>query len=76
MRRSCARPGCADRAVATLSYDHAATTVWVDELVEEPILMTHDLSDRHADGLVVPRGWALDDQRSGEIGRPGDELAS
>jgi hypothetical protein len=25
--------------------------------------MTHDLCDQHADGLVVPRGWQLEDRR-------------
>jgi len=59
-----------------LSYDYAASTVWVDELVAEPILMTHDLCDRHADGLVVPRGWTLDDQRSPVMGASHEALAS
>jgi hypothetical protein len=25
--------------------------------------MTHDLCERHADGLSVPRGWRLEDRR-------------
>jgi hypothetical protein len=40
--------------------------------------MTHDLCERHADGLSVPRGWQLRDRRK-VVPLPlfgGDALAS
>lgn len=64
MRRHCARPSCTDRAVATLAYDYAAGTVWLDHLADEAHPMTHDLCAAHADTLVVPRGWVLQDRRT------------
>jgi hypothetical protein len=47
-----------------LSYDYPAGTVWIDGLSDEPHPMTHDLCERHADGLSVPRGWQLRDRRT------------
>jgi hypothetical protein len=64
MTRSCARPTCSSPAVATLAYDYAGQTVWVDPLSDEAHPMTHDLCGRHADHLSVPRGWTLHDRRA------------
>ncbi len=64
MTRSCARPGCAQPAVATLSYDYRARSAWLERLATEPHPMMHDLCDAHADGLSVPRGWRLEDRRT------------
>jgi hypothetical protein len=74
MLRSCARPDCGVSAEATLSYDYAAGTVWVEALAAERNPMAHDLCDRHADRLVVPRGWTLEDRRPGRAA--GKALAS
>ena len=63
MQRHCARPGCATTASATLTYDYAAGTVWIDVLSDEAHPMTHDMCARHADSLRVPRGWLLQDRR-------------
>jgi len=63
MSRTCARPGCNGAAVATLTYDYANRTAWVERLSHEPHPMTHDLCARHADGLSVPQGWHLEDRR-------------
>lgn len=63
MARRCARPDCAAVAATTLSYDYPASTVWLDGLDDESHPMTHDLCDRHADSLSVPRGWQLRDRR-------------
>jgi hypothetical protein len=76
MHRSCARPACADPAVAILSYDYAASTVWILPLDAEPGQMAHGLCSRHAGTLVVPLGWTLDDRRSLAISPPGEALAS
>lgn len=63
MARRCARPDCADGASTTLAYDYANSTVWLASLSAESHPMTHDLCDRHADRLSVPRGWQLRDRR-------------
>ncbi len=63
MQRHCARPGCTTTATATLTYDYAGGTVWIDRLSAEAHPMTHDLCTRHADALGVPRGWLLQDRR-------------
>lgn len=64
MQRRCARPGCSEQAVSTLSYDYSKGTVWLEHLTDEGHPMTHDLCSRHADTLSVPRGWVLQDTRT------------
>jgi hypothetical protein len=44
-------------------YDYADRSASVNGLSDEPHPMTHDLCDRHAGSLSVPRGWRLDDRR-------------
>lgn len=68
MSRSCARPGCGRPAVATLSYAYADGVVWLEDLAAEAHPMVHDLCGAHADGVRVPRGWELRDER-----RPADD---
>lgn len=63
MTRQCARPGCNHSASATLTYDYAGQSAWLERLSPEPHPMTHDLCDAHAERLSVPRGWRLDDRR-------------
>jgi hypothetical protein len=63
MQRSCARPGCNEMAAATLTYDYAARTAWLDHAAPEGHPMSHDLCAAHADGLRVPQGWSLQDRR-------------
>ena len=63
MTRQCARPGCSQPATATLTYDYAGQTAWLERLAAEPHPMTHDLCATHADRLSVPQGWRLEDRR-------------
>ena len=63
MTRQCARPGCAQSAVATLTYDYSSQAAWLDRLSPEPHPMTHDLCHAHAERLSVPQGWRLEDRR-------------
>jgi hypothetical protein len=63
MTRQCARPGCAQHAAATLAYDYAGQTAWLDRLASEPHPMTHDLCPAHAGAFSVPQGWRLEDRR-------------
>jgi len=71
MRRRCARPGCAEPATVTLSYDYGSATVWIEPLTLDDHPMTHDLCDRHGARTAPPRGWDLVDQRQRQ-----DSLAS
>ena len=64
MGRSCARPACSGSATTTLSYDYAHATVWIELLHPEGHPMHHDLCERHAARLSVPRGWTLVDGRA------------
>ena len=61
--RQCSRPGCAERAVVTLSYDYGRSQVWLDELLAERDPHAYDLCRRHAATLSVPLGWRLADRR-------------
>lgn len=63
MTRQCARPGCSQVAVATLTYDYSSQAAWLDRLAPEPHPMTHDLCEAHAQRLSVPQGWRLEDRR-------------
>lgn len=61
--RTCAKPSCNASATATLTYDYAGRTAWVELLDSEPHPMAYDLCGGHADTLKVPNGWALADRR-------------
>jgi hypothetical protein len=63
--RACARPGCAEIAAATLTYDYAARTTWIDALADDSHPMSYDLCAPHAEALTVPQGWRLEDRRGG-----------
>jgi len=63
-RRQCSRPGCADRAVAMLTYDYGRSRVWLDHLPAERDPHAYDLCVRHAETLSVPLGWKLSDNRA------------
>ena len=66
MRRQCSRTGCAEEAIATLSYQYARSIVWVDELAPERDPHNYDLCQRHTARLSVPNGWRLEDRRVGQ----------
>ena len=63
MTRQCARPGCSQPAVATLTYDYGSQAAWLERLAPEPHPMTHDQCEGHAQRLSVPQGWRLEDRR-------------
>jgi hypothetical protein len=66
--RLCARPGCGEVATASLSFQYATSTVWLDDLgAKEP--STIDLCARHADRLAAPKGWTGHDRRAGHVAR-------
>ena len=65
-RRLCARPGCGAAAVATLRFQPTRREAWLVDLDDQRARTEGDLCDRHAAGLVLPRGWALHDERTSQ----------
>lgn len=60
--RLCTRAGCCEPAVATLSFQYATRSLWIDDL-GDPEPHRIDLCARHADRLCPPRGWTGQDRR-------------
>jgi hypothetical protein len=67
MQRLCGRPGCSD--VASVVYGMRAEDLvfWIDVLPEPLEDGAAVLCRRHADSMVVPRGWTLDDLRDPDL---------
>lgn len=63
MTRQCNRSACSDTSAATLGYDYGTRTAWIVDVVDVAHPATYDLCNRHADGLTIPMGWELHDQR-------------
>ena len=56
-------PGAGRPATASLSFQYATSTVWLDDLgAKEPHSI--DLCGRHADRLAAPKGWTGHDRRA------------
>ena len=64
MTRLCERPGCSVPAAVAYGMESERLLVWL-AVVPEGVttLRTGVLCRRHADAMVVPRGWTLDDRR-------------
>ena len=64
MGRLCERPGCSDVAAMAYGFDADRLLVWLAprEPDGDP-LRSGSLCKRHADAMVVPLGWTLDDRR-------------
>lgn len=63
MMRLCERPGCSDPASVLYGVDMAVPLVWLEALDGEVGYGRGSLCRRHADAMVVPRGWSFDDRR-------------
>ena len=63
--RQCSRPGCAEAATTTLTYQYAGAVVWLEDLHAERDPHNYDLCQRHAAHLSVPHGWRLEDRCTG-----------
>lgn len=63
MARHCSRSGCTHEAVATLSFQYARSTAWLDELTEVREPHCYDLCENHARRTTPPSGWRLEDRR-------------
>ena len=63
MARHCSRSGCTHEAVATLSFQYARSTAWIDDLTEVREPHCYDLCENHARRTTPPSGWRLEDRR-------------
>ncbi|MCO5332218.1 MAG: DUF3499 family protein [Ilumatobacteraceae bacterium] len=63
MARLCERPGCSQPADVTYGIDADHLTVWIEPFDGAVAFRAGVLCRRHADAMVVPLGWMLDDRR-------------
>ena len=77
MRRLCERPGCSQPAEVAYRIEPDQLSVWLARADAVDGEETNVLCRRHADAMVVPLGWSLDDQREPvpRLFRPADPVA-
>lgn len=63
MSRLCGRPGCSEPGAAAYGMVPEDLLFWVDALDADLDPDVGVLCRRHANSMVVPRGWTLDDRR-------------
>lgn len=63
MVRRCERPGCGQPADLHYGIDPEHLTVWIEPLDPDRPERSGVLCRRHADSMVVPLRWTLDDRR-------------
>lgn len=63
MARLCERPGCSQPAEVMYGIDAEHLVVWIESLDGVAPYRAGVLCRRHADAMVVPLGWMLDDRR-------------
>lgn len=63
MVRLCERPGCSEPGAAAYGMFPEDLLFWIAPLNDAPVDDHNVLCKRHADAMVVPRGWTLDDRR-------------
>ena len=61
--RQCDRPGCSAPGALVYRMVPERLVFWMAPLESEPDTDGGVICQRHADRLVVPRGWTLDDRR-------------
>jgi hypothetical protein len=63
MVRLCERPGCSNPADVSYGFDAEHLVVWLGGFQAAQGASSGVLCRRHADAMVVPLGWMLDDRR-------------
>ena len=64
MARLCERPGCSERGAIAYGFDAGQCLVWLAPLDPDADRnRSGTLCLRHADAMVVPQGWQLEDAR-------------
>lgn len=67
MDRLCERPGCSDTASVAYGMRPEDLVFWLDQLDDAARESGGVLCRRHADSMVVPRSWTLDDLRDPDL---------
>jgi hypothetical protein len=67
MERLCERPGCSERASVAYGMRAEDLVFWLDRLTGAAAAESGVLCQRHADTMVVPRNWTLDDLRDPDL---------
>ena len=67
MERLCERPGCSEGASVSYGLVAADRVFWLDSHPGAAGDGARVLCRRHADSMVVPIGWTLDDRRDPEL---------
>ena len=67
MERLCERPGCSDTASVAYGMRPEDLVFWLDQLDAAARESGGVLCRRHADSMVVPRSWTLDDLRDPDL---------
>jgi hypothetical protein len=67
MQRLCGRPGCSEGASVVYGMRAEDLVFWIDALPDPLDDAAAVLCLRHADSMVVPRGWTLDDLRDPDL---------
>jgi hypothetical protein len=62
--RRCERPGCGETASVSYGFDAERGTVWLAALTPNGGPTGGVLCRRHAEAMVLPNGWWLEDRRS------------
>jgi hypothetical protein len=77
MARLCERPGCSVPAEVAYGFDAEQLLVWLS-LPTQATEQRGLLCRRHADAMVVPLGWMLDDRRvdNPQLFRPRGDTAA
>ena len=63
MSKQCERPSCKELAIAAYFLDSAELMMTLEKYVPVEGMQVNGLCRRHADALVVPRGWRIEDKR-------------
>ena len=63
MSKLCERPGCSEPGAAAYGMVPEDLLFWLAPLADAPTSDANVLCRRHADAMVVPIGWTLDDRR-------------
>ncbi|WP_395155402.1 hypothetical protein [Ilumatobacter sp.] len=67
MERLCERPGCSERASVAYGMRAEDLVFWLDRLDDAASSDGGVLCQRHADSMVVPGSWTLDDLRDPDL---------
>lgn len=67
MGRLCERPGCSEPAAVAYGMRAEDLVFWLDVLSNVEDVSAGGLCLRHADAMVVPRNWTLDDHRDPDL---------